>query len=449
MAEGQKGVAERIKLTADRVAALAPPETGERVVADATTPGLAVRLRASGAATWVVRYRTGGRGSTERRVTLGSIDAVPLGEARKAAKTILGGRAQGQDPQAERRERARRSASQLGAAVEAYVSDMKRRGVVSAAIIASLLRRELVASLGQSTDLATIGRAHLAKRIEAIAASGRVGLSREFRARVSVFLGWCAERGLVPFNPLAGAKLGRRTKAEEQAVHGRALTAAEIASFWAAATADPDPFFSTLLRVLLLTGCRRGEMAAARWSWIGERDGHAALLLPAAVTKNGHAHPVPLPPMLQNLLAALPRLEGCDLIFPGRGGKVPISGFSKRWPAVRATMADVEGRVMIHDLRRTARSWWSTLGVQFEVAEAMLNHRPRNQLVVIYDRADRWPERFTAAEAWAAKVDSLIADVTAPAAIPTPPSVGFRRKRHPTGQAKPRTLLRHPALTAQ
>jgi hypothetical protein len=105
-------------------------------------------------------------------------------------------------------------------------------------------------------------------------------------------------------------------------------------------------------------------------------------------------------------------------------------------------MTDVEGRVTIHDLRRTARSWWSELSVPFEVAEAMLNHRPANRLVAIYDRADRWPDRVAASDAWAIKVQTLVADLTTPTEVPAPPSARFRRKRHPNGQAKPRTLDR-------
>jgi integrase len=141
---------------------------------------------------------------------------------------------------------------------------------------------------------------------------------------------------------------------------------------------------------------------------VKEEDGQASLIIPATETKNGHAHEVPIPSSLLAILQWLPRYATTDLIFPGRAARV-MSGWSKRLrPVQRAlAVAGVEP-VTFHDLRRTARSWWTRLGATTETAELMLNHRARNVLVGIYDRDGRWAERINAAEMWVAKVLGLI-----------------------------------------
>jgi hypothetical protein len=87
-----------------------------------------------------------------------------------------------------------------------------------------------------------------------------------------------------------------------------------------------------------------------------------------------------------------------------------MSGWAKRWAEVVTQLEKrgVNGRLTMHDLRRTARSWWSELGVTEPVAELMLNHRPRSRLVALYDRSERMDERHAAAERWAEFVFSVV-----------------------------------------
>jgi integrase len=407
---------ETIKLTQSRIDALKPPATGEYAVHDTEVPGLTLRVRSTGAMAWLLRYRVGGRGSQERRLTLGDARKVSIKDARDAARAAWGERARGADPLAERKETARRERAHLGACVDAYVRDLERRGATSTGTIASLLRRELIAPLGAATDLATLDRVRIAARITAIAASGRAGAARDFRTRVSVFMNWSVSQGLIPHNPLAGLRLPRATRAEETVVHGRALNETEIRAFWEAAEATGDPVYTRYLRTLLLTGCRRTELSLARWGWVQQHDkatGRSVLVLPREVVKNGRAHVLPLPAPLLAMLSALPRQATSDLIFPAwRGTDTPMSGWSKRWAEVTAKLAElgVAGHVTMHDLRRTARSWWSELGVVEPVAEMMLNHRPRSRLVALYDRSERMDERYEAAERWADFVFDLVED---------------------------------------
>ena len=270
------------------------------------------------------------------------------------------------------------------------------------------LRRELVVPLGATTDIATLDRRILVDRISEVA-TGRPGTAATLRTRVSVFFAWAAARGLLHTNPLAGYRIPRLTRARAVQRAGRALLReAELVAFWTACDAAGDPVFTTYLRTLLLTGCRRTELARTGWSWLKEMDGQTVLIIPASETKNGHAHEVPIPHALLAILRRLPRYATTDLIFPGRAAHV-MSGWSKRLRPVQRALAEAGVEpVTLHDLRRTARSWWTRLGAEPEVAELMLNHRARNVLVGIYDRDGRWLERINTAEMWVAKVLDLI-----------------------------------------
>ena len=80
-----------------------PRATGEATYRDTAVPGLELRVLASGARAFCLRYRLGGRGSRQRRLTLGAATEMRLDEARKAALKALAEVRHGGDPVAERK----------------------------------------------------------------------------------------------------------------------------------------------------------------------------------------------------------------------------------------------------------------------------------------------------------------------------------------------------------
>ena len=287
----------------------------------------------------------------------------------------------------------------LRPALERYEHFLKRRQVVKQGEVLSLLRRELLTPLGD-VPLRQLTRAELVKRIRAIEGSGRPGTARELRTRAGVFLGWCVDEGLLPGNPLAGWRRPRATRAERIERPGRAFVNAELASFWSAAEGAGRPFGPYLL-MLLLTGQRRTETAMMQWQDVDLKAG--VWTIPAAVTKSGRAHRVPLPALCRWLLGRLePKPRG--LVFAGRGGR-PLIGWSKRLlPVYKATAAAGMAQWTLHDLRRTMRSGLSALGVDPTVSELLLNHALSGELAQRYDRAERWTQRQSAARRWALHV---------------------------------------------
>jgi integrase len=173
--------------------------------------------------------------------------------------------------------------------------------------------------------------------------------------------------------------------------HGQAARAArpEIAEIWHAASEAASPC-GTIIRLLILTGQRRGEVAGMTWSELSED--LAIWTLPGERTKNGTAHTVPLSAPARDLLRALlpdhenkRRANGgllcrAQWALPLQDGRRP-SALDK---AIRDTCA--KGTAITgtsparlvpwneHDLRRTVATGLQRVGVRLEVTEAVLNH---------------------------------------------------------------------------
>jgi integrase len=363
--------------------------TGEAEVEEAINDYMEEAIEASGVDDYGTPLYTGGT------ITVGSLVHAIREKARAVRREITSGA----DP---------RRGDALGPALEAYGRDLRRRKVVKAAEVLSLLRRELLAPFGESTPLASLTRPALVQRFRAVEESGRPGAARELRSRTNVFLGWCVNEGLLQANPLAGYRAPRRTRAErvDDEEHGRALADWELPILWAAADRAGGSL-GAYLKLRLLCGQRRSETAAMRWQDISLERG--VWLIPARVGKT-RPLPVPLPPLVQHLLAAQqpdPK-KRTGLVLPGRGCVV-MSGWSKTLRPVYADTAEAGmPDWMPGDLRKTMRSGLSDLGVPAAVSELMLAHGPRDELMRRYDRSQRWPERCEAAESWAEHVRELV-----------------------------------------
>jgi integrase len=420
--------------TEPRMAALKPAAKGEEVHCDVgkeAVVGLCVRIRANGSKSYFVRYRLGGRGSQQRRYTIGPAGVVSVSEARKLAAKVLADVRFGRDPAAEKRARAvadRASVTTIAELVVLHEAEQRSRGIVTAIATSAMLRRDFADRVGATRDPATITRAELVLCIDRVRhgspghARPRPGLAPTFRARLYGLLETAVARGLVQTNALAGYRRPRQSRAQrvEQAERraGRMLTMGEIAALW---TACGDPrvrqSFGAYVRLLIVTGCRRGELAAARLPWLksATSDRPALLTIPAAITKAGREHVIPLPSLAVTIIAGVRRYADSDLVTPGArsrstGKSAEISGWSKSWPALLMVARDygLTGSLRIHDLRKSARSHWARLGVHDRVGEALLNHAEPNALIATYDKRDLLTEKTAAMELWGDEINAAL-----------------------------------------
>jgi integrase len=246
-------------------------------------------------------------------------------------------------------------------------------------------------------QLTKIDRRTIATRMSRIAATSGPVESNRVRSSLAAFFAWCIREGLTETNPAAGG-----SKAPER-VRERVLTAAELKAIWAATASDRD--HDTIVRLLMLTGCRANEIGGLRWSEIeGDR-----ILLPAGRTKNSRAHIVPLAPAARTILDGRPRRDDRDFVF-GRDHDRGFTGWS-------STKAELDARIgaavkpwVHHDLRRTMATGMAEIGIAPHIIESCLNHVSgfRRGIHGVYNRATYEEPMRHALNAWA---DHLLAIV--------------------------------------
>jgi integrase len=240
-------------------------------------------------------------------------------------------------------------------------------------------------------------------------------------ALVRKFFNWCVEQEFLETSP---ANNVRQPTAETS--RDRFLSDDEISLVWRASGGILPPF-RQLIRLLILTGQRRGEVASMLWSEISADQ--LLWSLPKAKTKNGRAHIVPLSEAAQSEILSLPKLAGSpDYVFTtgAKGGGdllSPVSGFSK----VKARLdelvlaqlrLDLEANGLdpkeakplppwrLHDLRRTVATGMQKMKVDLRVIEKVINHISGSSsgIVAVYQVYDYEEERREALDKWAAHV---------------------------------------------
>jgi integrase len=385
------------------------PEGKQQAIVWDAMPGLGLRVRPS-SASWVFTYRPkgGGRAVPMRTVTIGKWPAVTVDVARDAARKHAGAVALGGDPAAEVRAEKLRQRHRVSAALDEYERHILDRRLQRPKPIMSALRRGL-AHLANA-DVDTLTRGQLVDAVERLERSNKAGAALYLRRHVRTFMERQLTLGRVPFNPMAGLRRPRMSRAEavESAASGRALNRGEILAVWAAA--GQLEVFGLLVRAALLTGMRRGELSGLRWADV--RDDR--IVLPAARMKAGREHQVPITPLLRQVLDAAPRLRG-GLVFPSLRTGRQMQGWGQLVNRLR-TVSEVD--FTLHDLRRTFRTMLSDLDVAEAVAETAIAHA-RPDLVARYDKSQLWQARVEATRL----VSDQVAQIVTPGIDPASANV--------------------------
>ena len=224
----------------------------------------------------------------------------------------------------------------------------------------------------------------------------------EFNHRLAcakTFFTWAQKKHYITENPTVGLTPHTTTS------RSRVLTDAELRAVWRA-TEDADGHFGALVRLLLLTGMRRGECAALRSSWVRG----STIVLPKEATKNNREHTFPLSGLATSILAEAAPDDDCELFFPARGKPgTPFNGWSKCKVALdkRCKIAPWT----LHDLRRTFATNLAALGTPIHVTEKLLNHVSGtvSGVAAIYNRHAYMDEMRAAIDAWEKRLSVIIA----------------------------------------
>jgi len=357
---------------------------------DATVTGFGVRILLGGSKTFWFQYRpAGGRSVNSRMVKIGLWHPGGLNGARRRAKALAGQVADGKDPAAEKQEQRRRASSTLRTLLAEggeYERHLKRRHIVNTQTIMSTLRRGLGRLTGK--DVAAITRADFVTAIVAIEDQGKPGAAADLRKCARTFCEWCVHRGFAPANVLAGLRQSKTTRAERLASEARkprALADHEIIAVWNAA--GGRGVFGNIIRLLLLTGARRSEIAKLTRDRILSEH----LVLPPTHTKMGEKHEVPLTDLMRAVIAAQPTTVSA-LVFASEKTGRAFNGWGK---SVTALQRAAGVTFTPHDLRRTCRTLMSRLGVEPDIAELAIGHK-RTGLDRLYNFDQAWQLRCDA-----------------------------------------------------
>ena len=332
---------------------------------DVVVRGFAVRLRrgAKGVTrTYVYQFNIG---RADKRMTIGDATVLTAEEARRMAQKLQAEVRMGGDPSARKAQARAAAAETMGATLPTYLSikraNLRPRSFVE---VERHLMKDYRPLHGQA--LRSLTTAMLSARYERIAAEqGDTAANNGWRS-LHAFLVWAMRQGLLDRNPAIGVER-RKDKTRD-----RVLDAREIGLLWAATDDGSD--YGAILRLLLLTGCRAGEISGLSWSEVlSDR-----IVLPAERVKNSCEHVVPITPPMQAILDSRPRRPDRDLVF-GRFDGRPFRGWHFAKKALDARIAQTAGAPLrpwvVHDLRRTASTGMGELGIAPHVIEAALNHR--------------------------------------------------------------------------
>ena len=282
---------------------------------------------------------------------------------RNSRRVTLGG-----DPQAKKAEEKARAKHTLGAVAELYLTAQQGRLKPKTHSEAGRYLRTLWKPL-HDLPLHKIARLDVTTRVSEINLKSGPSAAGHARLVLSALFAWAIGEGVANENPVIGSNAPATQKRD------RVLSDAELAEIWRAC---PDDDYGRIVKVLALTGQRRGEVAAMTWSELDLED--AVWRLPADRVKNGVPHQVPLAPLALEIIKAVPRLAGRDLLFgKGRNGfagwGTPKLALDRKIQAARKKAgAKAVPPWVVHDLRRAFATGAGHLGVQPHVIEAALNH---------------------------------------------------------------------------
>lgn len=375
----------RGKITKRSVDALSVAGIAETVIWDAEVKGFGVRARKGGAKSYILHYRLGGgRATTLRKLTIGKHGSPWTPEmARTKAKRLLAEVAAGRDPSIARQ--ADRKALSFDDLIDLYLAEgvtHKKQSTLKAdrgriehhlrPLLGKLrLDRITRADVERMRNAVTVGKTAQkiedgGKRPSGSMAKGGKGVAAQCVTLISAIYSFAIERGLCADNPARGVKKAPVRKVE------RFLSEAEIARLAAALDAEAqttgNPYPSAAIKLLLLTGCRRGEIVNLRWEHVDFE--HECLRLPDSKTG---AKVIYLNAPARALLEELPRMAGNPRVIPGVKAGSASAVIDSVWPSVRkaAELADVR----LHDLRHSFASVGVAGGLSLPIIGALLGHK--------------------------------------------------------------------------
>jgi len=349
------------------VKALPAPAAGAKITYDSDVSGFGVRVTAAGARAFILNYRVAGR---ERRYTIGSATEWKATAARKFAADMKARIRLGHDPLAELEQD--RTAKTVADLCDRFERDHLPR-------LRPATQKQYRQAMHGSATRKGIRQHFKHHKVEDLTHSDVEGYHRLLSRSAPTM----ANRALAVFSRMLGLAIrwgwrtdnpARGTERNQEQKRTRYLSQPEIRALTDALANLPDQQAANVFRLMLLTGCRKGEALSARWSQIDLEAG--VWIKPGSTTKQKTEHRVPLS------AAAIALLEGIDrhsdFVFPGQIEGQHRQEVKAQWEnlcaAARLVDAAGEKTVRMHDLRHTYASVLASAGLSLPIIGALLGH---------------------------------------------------------------------------
>jgi integrase len=382
---------ERRNLTGRYAAAIQPPaEKRDIIIFDKTDRRFAIRVYQTGYKVWIVQYRSP-IDQKDRRLALGTWPTMQADEARASARTLLNRVDSGECPYSEQvAKRGAHSAAKNGRLSVTAVIDKYVAGHINLELKAGRSRTEREAALRsalapfETIAIGMLDKHGLQARIREIAETRGPSAARHAHSHVHAFLAWAVSHGFAEQNVLSGAKGLSPPKSRD-----RVLSDEELANIWKNVHGICGDDYRDIVRLLILTGARRSEIAGLRKVDVNLATTNRTISITAEASKSGMSRVIPLGPMASAILAARPKLAGSFVFGTKTCGERPFSGWSKA--KVQLDAAVKISPWVVHDIRRSVATRLDELGVSIPVIEDLLGHvsGARGGIVGVYNKADR------------------------------------------------------------
>ena len=389
------------KLTDVRVQSLKPKATRYEVW-DPAAAGFGVRVTPKGIKSFVYLYRFEG---LARRMTIGRYPQLSLSKARlkyASAKAALDDK--GIDPGRGLVEgrAASRIAPTVIQLVDEYIEKWAMPRKRSWKEDKRLLAYDVIPILGRK-KAAEVTRRDIRLLLDGIIDRGAPITANRVLAVVRKMFRFAVSRDIVPNNPCEAVEAPAK-----EASRDRVLSEPEIQTLWQSLNSNKLKMTEPVrmsLRMILVTGQRKGEIVSARWDEMDLAAGWWTI--PGEKAKNGLPHRVPLSPLALELLKQIRKLSSdSEFLFPSTHGNKAI-----RHDAVSKAVRRDESTLNVehftpHDLRRTAASQMASAGITRLVISKILNHVD-SSVTAVYDRHSYDKDKRKALNAWARQLDTI------------------------------------------
>jgi len=360
----------------------AQPGEADYFLWDGELKGFGIKIAKGGRKSFVCKYRVGhGRTAPTRRMTIGAHGSPwTVDQARIEARKLLGRAANGEDPAGEKQDAKKQiTVNQLcdlyleqGMATKKASTIITDKGRIERHIrpllgkkrVSDVTRADIKRFMQDVANGKTATDVKTGLRGRAIVRGGKGTASRTVGLLGGIF-SYAFDCGLIEVNPVRGIKRfadkrGNRYLSQQELVAlGQALRDGLNKGL--------NPLALSILKLLIFTGARKGEIETLNWSEVDFDGGFLRL----SDSKTGQKT-IPLNAGALEVLVSLDRVEGSPFVFPAHRGNGHYEGTPKVWRIVRS-MAGIED-VRLHDLRHSFASIAVSGGASLPIIGALLGH---------------------------------------------------------------------------